>query len=1094
MYFKERHFFFVWLLVVLIISVTLVHLFAHEKISTQLSFMTQLKTHYDDELKISIIGSPLNTDKTQFDLKDQFLFKETNNVFGNAYRYHQGYMSSSTMLVEKPDDSFNQMISQGDPITRGYFAYISNVDWHQTFAGNQEIATTIVDYKKNPEVIDAMIGAEVAQWYGVKQGDYLRVIRGIDKNYEWTNIRILGIIDKKMINNAVTDNFHLFINPQAAPTFSSPPPIGVNVDTNDPLLAFFVDKESFYRVTPRADTNILFPIWNIVLDKDFLSNMDPKDLKSNLVFFRESMIREMPGSNISYQTLDGLLDVVLERKRITAFVDRIFYTLILTISVITLSIVSIQIANKRWFTMCILCLRGAKFKDLTQQYFAESIVIFFVTVIGSLLINLGIIQYSYSQLGVLQHLMDTLRYIIFQAQYVVFISLFIGLVSAVFYMSIGWISAGLVFYRTNQIPSLVQRQLFKAPIYFIDIFVVIIGMFFYWQIQNQSLVLLSLDNISFLSGLASSAIFIFIILAAALFSIRLLIEIVSYCTRKMEFISPDFYVFSMFLRRFSSEHRWISLSLSIVGVLIVFVTTLWITMEKQLSDSIQYRRGVDLRVTNIGTFGVGSFDNVLEKVNTNLNIDNFSRGWRSSFNLEGDTGQVLAINPNEILDQSWFHRDDFSDTNMTELMNLIMAGQYTKKITLPQYSTEIRLWAKSLDIFAELAVWVVLIDSTEQVKVVSLGKVKGVEWNLLNATIPEDLTGTTSVIGIQFFQPGTSGTLQIGDVLLDDIHVLSNYGERRELDVFTDEYEWELMPLPFSLDRDFVDKHQDIIRGDVLKVSLPEFSNNNIRGIYIPTNFKYIPVIVSNSLENQFLDKGINKIFIEIDEILLPLEIKGATKYFSTIDLENGHFIIFDIRVISDYLKFVTGKNLISPNELFVQFNDQSSMSRGVISARNFGSDNLDSIEEAIVSETLDYFNLRVSKTNLILFCFFISILLAGVLYLVFVIRLKRRIGKAYWILWNLGMSQKSLVCLAIFEFFVIGIISLLIGALIGSYFVNVLNDLITIQLSLSRHIIPHTFVLNTDILIIFSIVLISMWIIYSFYISRFFSKMTKDI
>ncbi|GIT16200.1 MAG: hypothetical protein CM1200mP37_7810 [Chloroflexota bacterium] len=132
----------------------------------------------------------------------------------------------------------------------------------------------------------------------------------------------------------------------------------------------------------------------------------------------------------------------------------------------------------------------------------------------------------------------------------------------------------------------------------------------------------------------------------------------------------------------------------------------------------------------------------MEKVNTNLNIDNFSRGWRSSFNLEGDTGQVLAINPNEILDQSWFHRDDFSDTNMTQLMNLIMAGQYTKKITFPQYSTEIRLWAKSLDIFAELAVWVVLIDSNEQVKVVSLGKVKGVEWNLLNATIPEDLTGT----------------------------------------------------------------------------------------------------------------------------------------------------------------------------------------------------------------------------------------------------------------------------------------------------------------------------------------------------------------
>ena len=238
-------------------------------------------------------------------------------------------------------------------------------------------------------------------------------------------------------------------------------------------------------------------------------------------------------------------------------------------------------------------------------------------------------------------------------------------------------------------------------------------------------------------------------------------------------ISPDFYVFSMFLRRFSSEHRWISLSLSIVGVLIVFVTTLWITMEKQLSDSIQYRRGVDLRVTNIGTFGVGSFDNVLEKVNTNLNIDNFSRGWRSSFNLEGDTGQVLAINPNEILDQSWFHRDDFSDTNMIELMNLIMAGQYTKKITLPQYSTEIRLWAKSLDIFAELAVWVVLIDSNEQVKVVSLGKVKGVEWDLLNATIPEDLAGPISVIGIQFFQPGTSGILQIGDVLLDDIHAVS---------------------------------------------------------------------------------------------------------------------------------------------------------------------------------------------------------------------------------------------------------------------------------------------------------------------------------
>ncbi|GIT16201.1 MAG: hypothetical protein CM1200mP37_7820 [Chloroflexota bacterium] len=46
------------------------------------------------------------------------------------------------------------------------------------------------------------------------------------------------------------------------------------------------------------------------------------------------------------------------------------------------------------------------------------------------------------------------------------------------------------------------------------------------------------------------------------------------------------------------------------------------------------------------------------------------------------------------------------------------------------------------------------------------------------------------------------------------------------------------MPLPFSLDKDFVDKHQDIIRGDVLKVSLPEFSNNNIRG--------YIFQLISN--------------------------------------------------------------------------------------------------------------------------------------------------------------------------------------------------------------------------------------------------------
>ena len=73
-YFKERFLFFIWLLVALIISVTLVHLFAHEIISTQLSFMTQLNNHYDDELKISVIGSPINTDKTQFDSKDKFLF------------------------------------------------------------------------------------------------------------------------------------------------------------------------------------------------------------------------------------------------------------------------------------------------------------------------------------------------------------------------------------------------------------------------------------------------------------------------------------------------------------------------------------------------------------------------------------------------------------------------------------------------------------------------------------------------------------------------------------------------------------------------------------------------------------------------------------------------------------------------------------------------------------------------------------------------------------------------------------------------------------------------------------------------------------
>ena len=1116
-YFKERFLFFIWLLVALIISVTLVHLFAHEIISTQLSFMTQLNKHYDDELKISVIGSPINTDKTQFDSKDKLLFKKINNFFGDAYKYHQVYMSSSMMLVEKPNDSFNQMISKGKPITRGYFAYISNVDWHQTFAGNQENAAAIVDYKKNPEVIDAMIGSEVAEWYGVKQGDYLRVVRGIDQSYEWTNIRIFGIIDKNMANNSVAENFHFFINPQGATTISAPPPIGVNVDTNDPLFAFFVDKDSFYGVSTKTDTNILFPIWNIALSRDLIKNIHPKDMRTDLIAFRESITREMPGSNISYQTLDGVVDVVLERRRITAFVDRIFYILIVIVSVITLFVVSIQIANKRWFTMCILCLRGAQFKDLTQQYFVESIVIFFVTVIGSLLISLGILQYSYLQLGILQDPINTLSNIILSTQYVIFISMFIGLASAFLYMSIGWISASLVFYRKYQISSLVQKQLFKMPIYFVDIFVVIIGIFFYWQIHNKSLVLLTIDDISFLSGLISSAIFVFIILAATTFSIWVFTQIVSYCSKKMEFISSDFYVFSIFLSRSSGDHKWISLSLSIVGVVMVFATTLWITMEKQRSDSIQYRRGVDLRVTNIGTFGTGSFDNVLEKVNMNLNIDNFSIGWRSSFNIEGDVGQVLAINPNEILDQSWFHRDDFSNTNITELMKSIMSDQYTRKIILPERSTEIGLWAKSLDIFSELSVlpersteiglwtksldtfselsvWVVLIDANQQVEAVSLGKVKGIEWDLLKATIPINLVDPIYITGVQFFQPGTSGILQIGDVLLDDVHVVSNSGERRELNLFTDEYEWELIPLPFSLDKDFVYKHKDIIRGEVLKVSLPEFSINNIRAIYIPTNIEYIPAIVSKSFGNQFLEINNRKVLIKIDEVFLPIEIKETTEYFSTLDLDSGHFIIVDIRALSDYFSFIKGKNLISPNELFVQFNDQSTISRGVISARSFGSDNFDSIEESTVSETIDSFNLRVSKTNLVLLCFFMSILLAGILYLVFIIRLKRRIGKAYWVLWNLGMSQKSLICLAIVEFFVIGIVSLLIGTLIGSYFVNVLNDLITMEPSLVRHLIPHTFVLNTDILIIFSIVLIGMWIIYSLYISRFFSNMTKDI
>ena len=1112
MYFKERFLFFSWLLVALIISSALVHLFAYEIISTQLSFMTQVKNHYDDELKFSVIGSPVNTNRTQFDARDQFLLNEITNFFGDAYRYHQVYMSSSTMLVEKPNDSFNQMISKGQTITRGYFAYISNVDWHLTFNRDQ-----VLDDSIDTQVIDAMIGSKVAEWYGVREGDYLRVIRGIDKSYEWTNIRIVGIINQNMVDNSVTENFRFFINPQGATTISSPPPIGVNVDTRDPLFAFFVDKESFYRVTGRTDTNILFPIWNIALSRDLLGNIHPKDLSSKLIAFRESITREMPGSSISYQTLDGVINVVLERRRITAFVDRIFYVLIVTVSLITLFVVSIQIANKRWFTMCILCLRGAQFKDLTQQYFGESIIIFFVTVIGSLLISVGILQYSFSQLDILQDPTNTLIHFIFNAKYVIFISVFVGLASALFYMSIGWISAGLVFNRIYQVQSLVQKQLFKMPIYILDIIVVIVGLFFYLQIHNRSLVLLTLDNISFLRGLASSAIFVFIIVAATMFLIWIFIQIISYCSRKLDFVSSHFYVFSMFLSRSSSDYKWISLSISLIGVVMVFVMTQWITMENQLSDSIQYRRGVDLRVTNIGTFGIGSFNNVIEKINMNRGFDNFSIGWRNSFNVAGNTGQVLAINPNEILDQTWFHRDDFSDIAMTELMDLIMMGQYTRKIILPdnsneiglwaksldifseliiipERSTEIGLWTKSLDIFSELSVWVVLIDANQQVEAVSLGKVKGIEWDLLKATIPINLVDPIYITGVQFFQPGTSSILQIGDVLLDDFHVVSKYSERTELDVFSDQYEWELMPLPFSLDKDFVYKHKDIIRGEVLRVSLPEFSSNNIRGIYIPTNIEYIPAIVSKSFENQFLEINNRKVFIKIDEVFLPIEIKETTEYFSTLDLDSGHFMIVDIRALSDYFSFVKGENLIVPNELFVQFNDLSNISRGVISARSFASDNFESIEESLVSEKLDSFNLRVSQTNLVLLSLLLTIIITGILYVIFVIRFKRRMGKDYWILWNLGMSKNSLICLAIVEFFAIGVVSFLIGILIGFYFVNILNSLITIELSAVSNIISHTLGLNIYLFVIFSIGLLSIWALCSLYIARVFSNMTKDI
>ena len=498
--------------------------------------------------------------------------------------------------------------------------------------------------------------------------------------------------------------------------------------------------------------------------------------------------------------------------------------------------------------------------------------------------------------------------------------------------------------------------------YYLDILVLVLIGFLWWQIQSRGTFLvrplgtgdLEIDYSLLLGPVLG-------LLALGLLMLRFFPIALALVAKLAEPVGPAWLVHS--LRRVRRD----PIIPGMLVVLLMLATALGVigsafssTLERSQEDRARYAAGADLRIEHQGGQTLGPLqrpsdleeevDGVVGAAQVNRSIGNLlPGGFRST------TVSVLAVDTASFADVGWY-RPDFAGGNSLKVLTKALTPDPSAPspvddgIRLPQEARALALWAHADRPVQQASLRARLQDDRGYYFDVFLGSLNFRGWRRLEAELspipPQGRRGRDqsqlpvatppyTLLSIQVSNPAFSGFTEPGVVFVEDLVALTPEGENvlasfRSLDGWhvVENY---MVPGLYALETSESVSHT--ANGRSAAFSWAPARTGGMRGFRAGGPELPLPAVLSKSaLDTTEANVG-DTLTMSTSNVVLQLKVVAEAEYFPTLNPRDRPFVVVDLDTFNHYVNLHSRRTAGGNNELWVSLDEPTESPTAVIEA-----------------------------------------------------------------------------------------------------------------------------------------------------------------
>jgi hypothetical protein len=275
---------------------------------------------------------------------------------------------------------------------------------------------------------------------------------------------------------------------------------------------------------------------------------------------------------------------------------------------------------------------------------------------------------------------------------------------------------------------------------------------------------------------------------------------------------------------------------------------------------------------------------------------------------------MLAVQPATFAETAWYRRD-FSPRSLDRLLEpLSLPALPQAGVPLPEGSRSVAVYAKPSKAYAGLNLWAHVADTNGVTRSIFIGELATADWRLLGAELPNDqnLAPPFRVLGF-FMSTGLRGSVGSGELLLDDLGVVTAGGRTQVVESFDRPFQWSTFPHRGAAEDTAKQVGPSQARsGGALAFTWTSPIGQDTRGIFQPVVPTPLPVIAGPPFKEG------DVLLVAVNRVLIPVRVEATASFFPTLDPRRGSFIVVNLEHYVRYASAMPSGAAEPPNELWL--------------------------------------------------------------------------------------------------------------------------------------------------------------------------------